>query len=496
MSEWFTGSKKGLEKIARRRGLSYVLFELVQNCWDTGAKNVTVKFEPVEGAPLCKIIVEDDNPEGFKDLTHAWTLFAESEKKSDPEKRGRFNLGEKLVLAICESAEIVSTKGNVRFDKDGRHVGRQRLEKGSIFLGHVKMTRSELKDILDAARRLIAPPGIKTTVNGTPVVSRPPVATFETSLMTEVANEEGVLVPRVRKTVVRVYDAFETKYPNDQPDGWLYEMGIPVCPTGDKWDIEIMQKIPVNLERNNVSAAYLRTVRVAVLNQMFPTIRPEDTTSTAVQEALQDTRILPEAVQTVITQQFGEKRAIFDPSDREANNRLVAEGYKIIHGNMFSKEAWDNIRESGAALPSGQIRPTPKPYSNDPDAPNRVLLPESDWSNGMRNIASYAKEIARRTISRNTLRVTIDKGHKGAGWEACYGNGELTFNLATLGAEFFEHGPNLRVNVLLIHEFSHNHESNHLSDGFADAGHDIGARLTELALTEPELFKKHGWRAS
>lgn len=70
-NEWFTGSKQGLEKIARRRGLSYVLFELVQNCWDTGARNVNVTFTPVEGRPLVDMRVEDDDPDGFKDLTHA-----------------------------------------------------------------------------------------------------------------------------------------------------------------------------------------------------------------------------------------------------------------------------------------------------------------------------------------------------------------------------------------------------------------------------------------
>ena len=156
-TEWFAGSKKGLEKIARRRGLSYVIFELVQNAWDTGAKEVKMTFEVVEGRPLCWVRIEDDDPDGFKDLAHAWTLFAESEKKNDPEKRGRFNLGEKLVLALCQEAEITSTKGNVRFDDEGRHVGRKRREKGTLFEGLVKMRRDELTELIVAARRLIPP---------------------------------------------------------------------------------------------------------------------------------------------------------------------------------------------------------------------------------------------------------------------------------------------------------------------------------------------------
>jgi len=99
-ASWYESDKKGLERIARRRGLTYVLFELLQNAWDTVAKEVKVSFEPVDGRPLCDVTVADDDPDGFVDLNHAWTLFAESAKKSDPQKRGRFNFGEKLVLAV------------------------------------------------------------------------------------------------------------------------------------------------------------------------------------------------------------------------------------------------------------------------------------------------------------------------------------------------------------------------------------------------------------
>src|SRR5207249_3080073 len=122
MSErWFDVDPKGLAKLIERRGKSFVVFELIQNAWDTGARDVHVTLEPVPGRSRAQLVVSDDDPDGFKDLTHAYTLFAESEKKLDPTRRGRFNLGEKLVLAICEQAEILSTTGGVRFDAQGRH---------------------------------------------------------------------------------------------------------------------------------------------------------------------------------------------------------------------------------------------------------------------------------------------------------------------------------------------------------------------------------------
>ena len=483
MSEWFGASKKGLEKIARRRGVSYVLFELLQNAWDTGAQKVTVTFSPVEGRALCDVIVEDDDPDGFQDLTHAWTLFAESAKKADPEKRGRFNLGEKLVLAICESAEITSTKGSVLFDDEGRHVSRKRTPAGTIFKGCVKMTREELLGVQEAAGYLMPPPGVVTVVDGKLVEPRVPLKTFEVTLPTEIANEEGSLVARHRKTVVRVHKAAREV-------GYLHEMGIPVCPTGDQWDVDIGQKVPVNLERSSVSEAYLRTVRVALLNEMHDQLRPEDVAAIGVQEALTDDRVSSAAVSTVLTHQYGEKRAIHDPSDPEANHRLVAQGYTIIASRAFTKEAWENIRSSGAAVPSGRISPTPKPYSSDPNAPLRKLLPKEEWTPGMENLVAYTMELGLKVLGRKVV-VTIDRGRFGDGWAACYGSGELTFNLASLGRSWFEQGPTPGVNRLLIHEFAHHFSKNHLSEDFYKGLEKVGTRMVELALVDPGFFAKY-----
>ncbi|HKN11166.1 MAG TPA: hypothetical protein VJ376_17050, partial [Pseudomonadota bacterium] len=71
---------------------------------------------------------------------------------------------------------------------------------------------------------------------------------------------------------------------------------------------------------------------------------------------------------------------------------------------------------------------------------------------------------------------------------------ELTFNLAKLGQAFFEEGASKRVNELLIYEFAHDTSGNHLDDAFYKALQCGGAKLTELAMRKPELFKKHGWR--
>ena len=93
--------------------------ELIQNALDEpGVTQIIVTLTPVPGRPLAELTVEDDAPEGFLDLTHAYTLFAHSRKRGNPEQRGQYNLGEMLVLAVCESASITTTKGTVLFDPD------------------------------------------------------------------------------------------------------------------------------------------------------------------------------------------------------------------------------------------------------------------------------------------------------------------------------------------------------------------------------------------
>jgi hypothetical protein len=121
MKNWFEVDRQGLARILERKGKEFVLYELIQNAWDEpGVTKVSVSLGH-RGRNRALLVVEDDAPEGFKDLSHAFTLFADSAKKANPEQRGRFNLGEKLVLAISDEVTIRTTKGGIRFDAEGRH---------------------------------------------------------------------------------------------------------------------------------------------------------------------------------------------------------------------------------------------------------------------------------------------------------------------------------------------------------------------------------------
>ena len=111
------------------------------------------------------LTVTDDSPWGWRDLRDAYVLFAESYKKSEAGKRGRFNAGEKSVLALCAEAQITTTTGQIRFNADGtRTRGRAKRESGSEFTGTLPLTLAEYEHIVAAARPLIPP--VRTVFNG------------------------------------------------------------------------------------------------------------------------------------------------------------------------------------------------------------------------------------------------------------------------------------------------------------------------------------------
>lgn len=79
--QWFEVDTAGLAKLIADKGKVFLLHELVSNAWDTDSTRIEVTLEKVSGARLARLIVKDDHPEGFQSLEHAYTLFAESEKK-------------------------------------------------------------------------------------------------------------------------------------------------------------------------------------------------------------------------------------------------------------------------------------------------------------------------------------------------------------------------------------------------------------------------------
>lgn len=477
--DWFEVDKKGLAKLLERKGKAWVLYELLSNAWDENTSRVEVTLERVPGARTARLVVRDDNPTGFADLSHAWRLYAESGKKGSAQARGRYNLGEKLVLSLCDEAEISTTTGTVRFDAAGRHMLRRRTDRGSVFTGLLRITNQEIDDCARAVRDLIPPAGIETIFGGETLPQRSPIATFEATLATVLADEEGFLRRTERKTVVEVHE------PLDGGAGFLYELGVPVVETGDRWSLNVMQKVPLNPDRDNVPPGYLARLRALVVAHMADKLQADDANSSWVRDAIQKHGdLVPDAaISRMADLRFGEKRVAYDPSDLEANNRAVERGYTLVYGGQLSKPEWEAMRRSGAVLPAGQVTPTSRPFSDDGD-PLRTL-PEADWTDDIRAVVEYARRILPPLVGgpvHVTIATDITWPFAGA-----YGSRRLTLNLGRLGHKWFA-GPLEPINDLLLHEAAHEFAPNHLSAEYHDALSRLGAKLTGIALTSPGLF--------
>jgi len=489
-ASWFEVDKAGLAQLVERKGKVFILHELLQNAWDCkAAGTVRIMTEPVTGKPEIFLRVTDEDPDGFSDLTHAFTLFAPSAKKVAPELRGRFNLGEKLVLALCERAEISTTRGTVSFTTEGRQINRRKCRSsGTQFFGQVRMTREEYEVMIREISYVIPPSTCRTYLNGVAIPAPKIVLSFRMQLPTVEADAGGNLREFKRETGVSLYHRFADE------SAKLYEMGIPVVdlPAGVPWHIDIGQKVPLSMERDGVKPSYLLALLVAVLNEVVMRKLPlssELAKQPWVSAVLGSKVVAPRTVETIVTARFGERAVISDPSDREGTHMAVAQGYTVVPGGTFSADAWANIRQMGVLKPAGQVTPSPKPFS--PGGEPLELIAREQWTLAMVVFESFVKCFASRCAGL-AVRVafTPDRGWKFRAAYSRFGedSGQLYFNVGLLGHRWLVTKINWKAQVeLLIHELGH-HWGQHLDSAYHQSLCRLGAEAAGVAMESPSLF--------
>ena len=483
---WFDVDRDGLrqvhERLIERRGFGIVMGELYQNVMDTNATECRIATTKLEGLPRAEIVIEDDGP-GFSRLTDAWTLFAPSEKKDDPTKAGRFNIGEKVVLSFCHYAKIETTSGTVTFDEDGRRENpRQKYEGGTRITLEIRCNNQQFDELLEYMPKLIVRDGLDVYVNGAEIAHREPIATWEETLPTEIGED---LRKSRRKAEVRVYEPEAGETP------MLYELGIPVVETGDRWHVSVEQKVPLNTERDNVTPSFLKEVRVSVVNNLHEQLTEEDTESTWVNEATSDDRCEDDAAETFRVKKYGEKSVAFDPTNPEANAVAMSEGYTIIPSRGLTSGQRTNLKSAGTLRSSSQQYPTAGKgaYSDDPNAEPVYVLTVDELTDGMKAVRVYAEDLG-KSLMDATITVRFVKGptrFQSESWAAAYGGRQLDFNVANLGKNWFHDKGAVgtqNLDELIIHEFGHHYESNHFSSNYHKALCRLGAKLKAVSLAE------------
>ncbi len=477
-NKWFEVDKAGLAQVARRRGPAFLPLELLANAWDTAATEVVI-VTGHEARGLTSIRVEDNDPEGFKDLSASYTLYGRTERRGDPTKRGRFCIGEKEVLSLCKSASIQSVGGSVVFKEDGsrRTQSQPCTEEGTIFSGLVYMTKDELTEALRVLFQVIPPPGVKTVINGMEPGEPEKLGSFETTLPTELGDEEGNMRRTRRKTRVDIYDT-------DGEVPWLFELGIPVCELpDDKWHVDVQQKVPLPRDRDSVSPSYLQALRVEIVNNFHEELEDEDAGAAWVRAATADENVEAEAFNDILHKRHGEDIASYSVQDPEANSKGVSEGYTVLAGGSLSSGEWGNAKRFGTMQPSSALFPTSKAIfsAGGPDITVKNLTTE------MEQVIAYAKRVGEALLG---FEPQVDIVRDQQNYAACYGTKHMRFNLRSLGRAWFQKFPdNLEaVTDLVIHEFAHEFEGDHLSAKYHEACTRLGAKLVMIALEQPEIF--------
>ncbi|MEK6829387.1 MAG: ATP-binding protein [Nanoarchaeota archaeon] len=481
---WFEVDKKGLKELQEGKPITYLMRELIQNALDEDITQCNIHIEYERGR--VQISVEDDSPVGFKDITDSYTLFRTTQKRKDAGARGRFNLGEKQVFAICDTAEIITTTGGVLFDKDGRHSKHKRREKGSIITVSLRMKREEFEECFNYCSDILVPKGIIMNVTcrdglaefSTIVEHIEPHKSFEAKLQTELLDESGEF-PKIRKMT----KSTQVNIHKNHGVSFLYELGLPVCEIDCEFSIDVQQKIPMSADRDKVEQKYLKELYGMVLNNTIDEIKQESSSEMWVREATGSSSIDDKVVDQVIEKRWGDKVAIANPFDPNANDEAISRGYKVINSWEIGGDERDKIKSLGTIFSTSTL-------FGKTSQPPRYVAPSKEQE----KVGEWTKKVAKDMLGiiLSVSYVNNPESNTLADYGRDGGNrGSLRFNVGKLGNSYWILENKVvceKMLDLIIHELGHC-RGNHTDHAYHECITMLGAKLTLKALADKIWFK-------
>jgi len=480
-NSWLEVDKNGLKQTLKRKGISWAILELAQNSWDEDSTRVDISLtKPLNGKST--LICKDNAPNGYADLNTSFVMFAPSYKKADAEKRGRFNIGEKLVLALCHEASITSTSGQVLFEANGkRRMTKEKTKAGSEFRGVLEVTPEEYADAAKVVSQILCP--IPTYFNGKEIVSRKPLRKFKAVLPTEIADKQGVPRKRDRNTEIRIYKVLDGEIAT------IYEKGLPIVELagGIKWHVDVQQKVPLSYDRDNITPAYARDVYTVVLKEMVDYVETvAEAAAPWVRTAVGNTEAIDkETVDKVMTKRYGDKRAAVDPSDKGSKNEAASKGYTVVHGGSLTKEEWNSIKTFKSMPTTKEVAPTDYHCA----IPAKVFKP-AEYTPAMKAYEKLIKVLSPILIDHKATVSFIDDSD--IGFQGCTKRWKADSYNFEVNLAFHEIDDPQQNYELLLHEMAHHREqsNDHLNHAFYEALNELGAKLAQVALERPELFPR------
>lgn len=442
-----------------------VIQEIISNSFDENSvKTVICEIKYIQEKRQVQVKVNDDG-DGFRDIEEIFTLYKHSYKRDKPEKRGRFNLGDKQFFAVAETGHVITGDKKVEFTEYKRIIDDHEKIKGVEVVGNFKWSATVLNPTIRELYKIIVPQDKKLVINDKTILPKKLIKTIEAVLRTEMENAEGIMEEFDRKTKVELYE----KQDNEQP--LIFELGIPVQKLEDNvdWHVNVMQKIPLRTERDVVSEAYLKKLYGAIINNATELITEDNAGSSFVQMAM--IHADADTAKHVFKKALGTDKVFIESTvDGYANDCVKEIGGMTLKNGFLDRDTRSHLMEIGA-LESA----TEKFGSKGIETLTPFVMTE-----GMENTIKLTKQVAREVLGKEIECIVVStNGPQNADYNK---DGLLRWNVKMLGKSFFDKISTNMVRII-IHELSHDaqHEdcitSSHYSTAFVTALQMVGSSI-------------------
>ena len=348
----FEVNAEGMRALNSDRAPWDLLKELIQNSWDEAPEASWCRIEIRQTSDTEALVtVEDDGP-GFRDPRDAYTLMGQTEKRSDPKKRGRFNLGEKEIISVALWARIETVGTTIEFPKlGGRAVWQNNRERGTL----IELSMPWNSGALARLRKRLGqfrPTECDLIVDGDKIAKREPIAVRIASLPTVLQSGPGEPLRRTaRKTELHILEVPPERLTVDEEGnrggGLIYELGIPIQPIAAGYDVDVQQKVPLSPQRTTVTESYLADIYAEILNATYGLLDPDSFAETWARSAIENERRAdPAAVKAYFGQKYGPD-ALLTSSSADSNMLAAENGRPVVNPRSMSEAERRQARRAG-----------------------------------------------------------------------------------------------------------------------------------------------------
>lgn len=415
-----------------------VVQEIIANSFDEDSvKNVSCNIEFNADKKIVNVMVIDDG-NGFRDIEDIYTMYRHSKKRSSPEKRGRFNLGEKQFFALVTYGHVMTNGKKVSFENNNRIEDEcVNAVSGALVYGEFDWKKSTIQEILSGLNKLIIPSNKILKINNVEIKHKVFLKNIEGNLPTEVEDDDKILHRVKRDTSIELYKISESEKP------MIFELGVPVQELKDsiEWHVNIMQKIPLTVERSVVSDAYLASVYSLILNNATEMIDENNAGSTFVQIGMKNANA--DVAKHVFEKALGTSQVYIESTvDGRANDCVKENGGRTLPAGMFDRETRKHLMEINVV----------KSATEEFGAKGFEKLKPLTLTEGMKKTILLSQFVAKDVIRKNINCAVVDTDNPIlADYSQQWG---IRWNARALGKEFFDNISNEMVRIL-IHELSH-----------------------------------------